>query len=180
MADTPRILWTITAFPFVRPYLSLSVHVLPLMCRQCPMVIRIITPLFAFSAMTPSTMYSPLMPLSRCLLHIIYLPIHVFSPICQHLFEVTDLTTRGYSFWRFQPPNARYMLSRLYRKVNPFRSDLLLLLLLLLLKSIGRFPGKSYKSGVCVRLPFSYSNYSHENNLCTPKSNIFHRLVETI
>jgi hypothetical protein len=45
------------------------------------------------------------------------------------LFEVTDLTTRGYSFWRFQPPDALYMLSRLYRKVNPFRSDLLLLLL---------------------------------------------------
>jgi hypothetical protein len=41
--------------------------------------------------MTPSTMYSPLMPLSRCFLHIIYLPIYVFSPICQHLFEVTDL-----------------------------------------------------------------------------------------
>jgi hypothetical protein len=34
-------------------------------------------------------------------------------------------------FWRFQPPDALYMLSRLYRKVNPFRSDLLLLLLLL-------------------------------------------------
>jgi hypothetical protein len=28
-------------------------------------------------------------------------------------------------FWRFQPPDALYMLSRLYRKVNPFRSDLL-------------------------------------------------------
>jgi hypothetical protein len=50
--------------------------------------------------------------------------------ICQHLFEVTDLTTRGYSFWRFQPPDALYMLYRLYRKVNPFKSDLLLLLLL--------------------------------------------------
>jgi hypothetical protein len=35
---------------------------------------------------------------------------------------------RGYSFWRFQPPDALYMLSRLFRKVNPFRSDLLLLL----------------------------------------------------
>ena len=78
-ADTPRILWTITAFPFVRPYLSLSVHVLSLMCRQCPMVIWIITLLFVFSAMTPSTMYSPLMPLSRCFLHLIYLPIYVFS-----------------------------------------------------------------------------------------------------
>jgi hypothetical protein len=30
-------------------------------------------------------------------------------------------------FWRFQPPDALYMLSRLYRKVNPFRSNLLLL-----------------------------------------------------
>jgi hypothetical protein len=29
--------------------------------------------------MTPSTMYSPLMPLSRCFLRIIYLPIYVFS-----------------------------------------------------------------------------------------------------
>jgi hypothetical protein len=58
-----------------------------------------------------------------------YLSTHLcfFFPICQHLFEVTDLTTRGYSFWRFQPPDALYMLSRLYRKVNPFRSDLLLL-----------------------------------------------------
>jgi hypothetical protein len=33
-------------------------------------------------------------------------------------------------FWRFQPPDALSMLSRLYRNVNPFRSDLLLLLLL--------------------------------------------------
>jgi hypothetical protein len=80
--------------------------------------------------MTPSTMYSPLMPLSRCFLRIIYLSTHLcFFPICQHLFEVTDPTTRGYSFWQFQPPDALYMLSRLYRKVNPFRSDLLLLLL---------------------------------------------------
>jgi hypothetical protein len=99
MADTPRILWTIMAFPFVCPYLSLSVHVLPLMCRQCPMVIWIITLLFVFSAMTPSTMYSPLMPLSRCFLHLIYLPIYVFFLTCQHLFEVTDLTTRGCSFF---------------------------------------------------------------------------------
>jgi hypothetical protein len=123
------------------------------MCHRCPMVIWIVTLLDRYSsvrflsvddppadmlentprvelAMTPSTMYSPLMPLSRCFLHLIYLPIYVFSPICQHLFEVTDLTTRGCSFfWRFQPPDARYMLSRLYRKVNPFRSDLLLLLL---------------------------------------------------
>jgi hypothetical protein len=61
-----------------------------------------------------------------------YLSTHLcFFPICQHLFEVTDLTTHGYSFWRFQLPDALYMLlSRLYRKVNPFRSDLLLLLLL--------------------------------------------------
>jgi hypothetical protein len=50
-------------------------------------------------AMTPSIMYSPLMPLSRCFLHLIYLPIYVFFPICQHLFEVTDLTTRGCSFF---------------------------------------------------------------------------------
>jgi hypothetical protein len=54
----------------------------------------------------------------------------MFFPICQHLFEVTDLTTCGYSFWWFQPPDTLYMLSRLYRKVNPFRSNLLLLLLL--------------------------------------------------
>jgi hypothetical protein len=33
--------------------------------------------LFAFSAMTPSTMYSPLIPLFRCSLHIIYLPIYI-------------------------------------------------------------------------------------------------------
>jgi hypothetical protein len=62
------------------------------------MVIWIITLLFVFSVMTPSTMYSPLMPLSRCFLHLIYLPIYAFFPICQHLFEVTDLTTRGCSF----------------------------------------------------------------------------------
>jgi hypothetical protein len=49
------------------------------------MVIWIVTLLFVFSAMTPSTMYSPLMPLSRCFLHLIYLPIYVFFPICQHL-----------------------------------------------------------------------------------------------
>jgi hypothetical protein len=29
-------------------------------------------------AMTPSIMYSPLMPLSRCFLHLIYLPTYVF------------------------------------------------------------------------------------------------------
>jgi hypothetical protein len=29
-------------------------------------------------AMTPSTMYSPLMPLSRCFLHLISLPIYFF------------------------------------------------------------------------------------------------------
>jgi hypothetical protein len=50
-------------------------------------------------AMTPSIMYSPLMPLPRCLLHLIYLPTYVFFPLCQHLFEVTDLTTRGCSFF---------------------------------------------------------------------------------
>jgi hypothetical protein len=129
-ADTPRILWTIMAFPFVCPYLSLSVHVLSLMCHQCPMVIWIITLLFIFSVMTPSTMYSPLMPLSRCFLHLIYLPIYVFF-----LYVNTCLRSRtslhvAVLFWRFQPPDALYMLSRLYRKVNPFRSDLLLLLLL--------------------------------------------------
>jgi hypothetical protein len=38
--------------------------------------------------MTPSTMYSPLMPLSRCFMRIIYLSTHLcFFPICQHLFE---------------------------------------------------------------------------------------------
>jgi hypothetical protein len=82
-ADTPRILWTIMAFPSVRPLPVTVCSLLPLMCRQCPMVIWIVTLLFAFSAMTPSTMYSPLtpfpLPLSRCFLHIIYLPIYVFS-----------------------------------------------------------------------------------------------------
>jgi hypothetical protein len=71
------------------------------MCRRCPMVIWIVTLLDRYSsahflsvddppadmlentprvesAMTPSTMYSPLMPLSRCFLHLIYLPIYVF------------------------------------------------------------------------------------------------------
>jgi hypothetical protein len=28
-----------------------------------------------------------------------YLPTYVFFPLCQHLFEVTDLTTRGCSFF---------------------------------------------------------------------------------
>jgi hypothetical protein len=48
-----------------------------------------------------------------------YLSTHLcFFPICQHLFEVTDLTTRGYSFWRFQPPDALYMLFRLLKKLT--------------------------------------------------------------
>jgi hypothetical protein len=126
MADTPRILWTIMAFPFVHPYLSLSVHVLSLMCHQCP--IWIVTLLFIFSAMTPSTMYSPLMPLSRCFLHLIYLPIYVFSLYVNTCSRSRTSLHVAVLFWRFQPPDA-LMLSRLYRKVNPFRSDLLLLLL---------------------------------------------------
>jgi hypothetical protein len=45
----------------------------------------------------------------------------MFFPYMSTLVEVTDLTTHGYSFWRFQLPDALYMLlSRLYRKVNPF------------------------------------------------------------
>jgi hypothetical protein len=119
MADTPRILWTIMAFPFVHPYLSLSVHVLSLMCCQCPMVIWIVTLLFVFSAMTPSTMYSPLMPHSRCFLHLIYLPIYVFSLYVNTCLRSRTSLHMAVLFWQLQPPDALYMLSRLYRKVNP-------------------------------------------------------------
>ena len=60
---------------------SLSVHVCipPLCAANVPWSFGSLLFCFAFSAMTPSTMYSPLMPLSRCFLHIIYLPIYVFS-----------------------------------------------------------------------------------------------------
>jgi hypothetical protein len=87
--------------PEVTDIASVVIYVLSLMCRQCPMVIWIVTLLDRYFfvrflsvddppadmlentprvelAMTPSTMYSPLMPLSRCFLHLIYLPIYVF------------------------------------------------------------------------------------------------------
>jgi hypothetical protein len=80
------------------------------------------------SVMTPSTMYSPLMPLSRCFLHLIYLTIYVFSYMSTLVRGHGPHYTWPFFFWRFQPPDALYMLSRLYRKVNPFRSNLLLLL----------------------------------------------------
>jgi hypothetical protein len=124
------------------------------MCRRCPMVIWIVTLLDRYSsvrflsvndpapadmlentprvesAMTPSTMYSPLMPLSRCLMHLIYLPIYVFFPICQHLFEVTDLTTRGCSFF-FGDSNRPTLFicyqGSIEKLTLPFRRDLLLL-----------------------------------------------------
>jgi hypothetical protein len=94
------------------------------------------------SAMTPSTMYSPLMPLSRCFLHLIYLPIYVFSYMSTLVRGHGPHYTCLFFFWRFQPPDALYMLWRLYRKVNPFRSDLLLLL------KKGKYQKKRSKS--CV------------------------------
>jgi hypothetical protein len=111
--------------PEVTDIASVVIYVLSLMCRQCPMVIWIVTLLDRYFfvrflsvddppadmlentprvelAMTPSTMYSPLMPLSRCFLHLIYLPIYVFFSYiyvntCSR--SRTSLTTRGCSFF---------------------------------------------------------------------------------
>jgi hypothetical protein len=134
-ADTPRIPRTITAFP-ICPSLPGAAHCLfmyppppPLMCRKCPMVIWIVTLSFLLSLWwLPAPCILPWCPSPDAFCALSIYPSMFSFPICQHLFKVTDLTTRGYPFWRFQPPDTLYMLSRLYRKVNPFRSDLLLLL----------------------------------------------------
>jgi hypothetical protein len=52
-------------------------------------------------AMTPSIMYSPLCPFLDAFCTLFIYPSMFFFPICQHLFEVTDLTTRGFSFFFF-------------------------------------------------------------------------------